>query len=480
MSLRVARVVRVSTKSDKQAKSLDRQRFIVDEIAEAIGGEIQEDLLFEDSLSGRKLNRPELVRLTNLVMAGEIDAIVVDRIDRLSRDTETLARLAKVFLEKKIRFFEVSKGDLPHAEIHLDNPAEWRYFINAGVSGEEESRKISQRVLRSHRYMRSQNKAGTRCPFGWDRSDDGFYIHDQSPYTQKPELNLTNAEAAQQMLRILFEEKQYLGATHRIARELNHTWTAAGFRFWASNPVHQGHTPYGRFKSGDNKPRDIRYNTHSEIAFITQADAQMMEFFRKENQRIWGQNKGTRCYPTGGLVYCQRCGVPADHGTGSERYIQCRSYRRKDIRYECGRLKESRKIPTLIRSDVELLAIYALCNRAKELSEATITNLSATPIDPEILRLQENIRKIQNLIDEMGDDGGMLGQKIIQLRSQIRGKTKITPSVHELDQQELKNFGSDPSSWEILSPEKLKILFHKFIRRIMILDGKVVQIETWV
>jgi site-specific DNA recombinase len=112
--LRCAIYTRKSTEEglDQEFNSLDAQR----EAAEAFirsqrrEGWIALPELYDDGgFTGANMDRPALTRLLRAVEAGELDCVVVYKVDRLSRSLLDFTRMLSVFEKHKVSFVAVTQ-----------------------------------------------------------------------------------------------------------------------------------------------------------------------------------------------------------------------------------------------------------------------------------------------------------------------------------------------------------------------------------
>src|SRR5580704_9406306 len=112
--LRCAIYTRKSTEEglDQAFNSLEAQR----EAAEAFiqsqrrEGWIALPELYDDGgFTGANMDRPALVRLLHAVEAGELDCVVVYKVDRLSRSLLDFTRMLSVFEKHKVSFVAVTQ-----------------------------------------------------------------------------------------------------------------------------------------------------------------------------------------------------------------------------------------------------------------------------------------------------------------------------------------------------------------------------------
>jgi site-specific DNA recombinase len=102
--------VRVST--DKQADSgvsLDVQIERVKAMAVVQGAELV-DVLVDGGQSAKNLDRPGMARLLGMVDSRSIDAVIVAKLDRLTRSVRDLGELLERFARGGVRLISVSES----------------------------------------------------------------------------------------------------------------------------------------------------------------------------------------------------------------------------------------------------------------------------------------------------------------------------------------------------------------------------------
>ena len=112
--LRCAIYTRKSTEEglEQEFNSLDAQR----EAAEAFihsqrreGWVVLPELYDDGGFTGATMDRPALTRLLHSVEAGELDCVVVYKVDRLSRSLLDFTRMLSVFEKHKVSFVAVTQ-----------------------------------------------------------------------------------------------------------------------------------------------------------------------------------------------------------------------------------------------------------------------------------------------------------------------------------------------------------------------------------
>ena len=84
--MRTAIYCRVSTPEQKNTTSLPEQERINRGHALSLGWEVSEPHVYREVEGGEDLYRPCMDRLWDAIMAHEVEAVVIDVLDRLSRD----------------------------------------------------------------------------------------------------------------------------------------------------------------------------------------------------------------------------------------------------------------------------------------------------------------------------------------------------------------------------------------------------------
>ncbi len=162
--------VRVST--DKQAErgiSLEAQAEKIRAMALVQGVELSE-IIVEGGESAKSLNRPGMTRLLALVDAGKVKAVIIAKLDRLTRSVKDLCELLERFERKGVALVSVAES--------LDTgSAAGRLVLNimAAVS-QWEREAIGERTRDALRHKRSQGRRVGNIAFGSRLADDGDHL----------------------------------------------------------------------------------------------------------------------------------------------------------------------------------------------------------------------------------------------------------------------------------------------------------------
>jgi DNA invertase Pin-like site-specific DNA recombinase len=105
---KIGAYVRVSTADGKQDTA--SQRHAIREWAKANHVPASEIRWYEDRLSGKTMDRPKLLRLLRAIERGDLDTLVVFRLDRLARSTRDGLQILADVAEKGTRVVSVSES----------------------------------------------------------------------------------------------------------------------------------------------------------------------------------------------------------------------------------------------------------------------------------------------------------------------------------------------------------------------------------
>jgi DNA invertase Pin-like site-specific DNA recombinase len=157
---------RVST--DKQADrgvSLDAQMAKIRAMAVVQGVEVSE-VLTDAGESAKSLQRPAMELLLAMVDAGQVQTVIIAKLDRLTRSVKDLAELLERFQRRNVSLVSVSES--------LDTgSAAGRLVLNIMVSvGQWEREAIGERTATALQHKKAQKRVYSPTPYGYERNDD--------------------------------------------------------------------------------------------------------------------------------------------------------------------------------------------------------------------------------------------------------------------------------------------------------------------
>ena len=162
--------VRVST--DRQAEqgvSLEAQEAKIRAMATVQSSELL-DVIVDGGESAKSLNRPGLHRLLDLINAGKVQAVIVAKLDRLTRSVKDLCGLLELFEKRKVALISVAES--------LDTgSAAGRLVITImGAVSQWEREAIGERTRDALRHKRAKGERVGNIPFGSRLAPDGEHL----------------------------------------------------------------------------------------------------------------------------------------------------------------------------------------------------------------------------------------------------------------------------------------------------------------
>lgn len=162
--------VRVST--DRQAEhgvSLEAQEAKIRAMATVQGAELVE-VIVDGGESAKSLNRPGMAKLLALVDARQVDAVIIAKLDRLTRSVKDLCSLLELFEKRKVALISVAES--------LDTgSAAGRLVITImGAVSQWEREAIGERTRDALRHKRNQGQRVGNIAFGSRLAADGEHL----------------------------------------------------------------------------------------------------------------------------------------------------------------------------------------------------------------------------------------------------------------------------------------------------------------
>jgi site-specific DNA recombinase len=186
--------VRVST--DRQAEqgvSLEAQEAKIRAMATVQGVELRE-VIVDGGESAKSLNRPGLQRLLGMVNAGQVQAVIVAKLDRLTRSVKDLCGLLELFEKRKVALISVAES--------LDTgSAAGRLVITImGAVSQWEREAIGERTRDALRHKRGNGERVGNIVFGYRLSPDQRHL-EPDPSEQAALAEIANLRHKGQSLR---------------------------------------------------------------------------------------------------------------------------------------------------------------------------------------------------------------------------------------------------------------------------------------
>ena len=169
-SLRIASYTRISSSRD-ESTSLTRQREQAQGWATMKGGDLVAEYS-DDGMSGAvdPKKRPGLAAALAAAEAGQIDALVVAKLDRLARDVRAFLELADHLASHDVALVSLAEN------LDMGSAAGRMVATVLAAFATMERERTAERVHESNRYLASVGAiSGQTAPYGWQkiRHDDG-------------------------------------------------------------------------------------------------------------------------------------------------------------------------------------------------------------------------------------------------------------------------------------------------------------------
>jgi DNA invertase Pin-like site-specific DNA recombinase len=194
---------------------------------------------FDDGgYSGGNMDRPALQRLMDKVRAGEVDVIVIYKIDRLTRSLMDFAKLAEEFDRHGVSFVSVTQQ-------FNTTTSMGRLMLNVLLSFAQFEREVTGERIRD-KFAASKRRGmwmGGPVPLGYDVKDRGLVINEQEAETVRrifdSYLELGNVrELAEELTRLDLRTKRVVTKTGRVMGDQN--FTRGHLYKVLSNPLYVG------------------------------------------------------------------------------------------------------------------------------------------------------------------------------------------------------------------------------------------------
>ena len=289
--MKVGLYLRVSTQEQaKDGYSIGEQEERLKNYCKAMLWDIHK-IYVDPGYSGGDTNRPGLQDIIKDVKAGELDKVVVYKLDRLSRSQlDTLFLIEKVFLANDTDFVSMSEN-------FDTSTAFGRAMIGIlAVFAQLEREQIKERMGMGKEARAKEGKwhGGSTQPIGYDYDPvtDSLNINEYETMQILELADLFLKGTPLRTIERMFKEKGY---THKHG-----TWAPSCIRRLLRNRLY-----IGEIKHGDNWYKGL----HSPIFTVETFDKiQKLLDARLEQYKLTGLKPGIQTTFLGGLLRCKHCG----------------------------------------------------------------------------------------------------------------------------------------------------------------------------
>jgi site-specific DNA recombinase len=304
---RVACYVRVSTLAQKEeGYSIDEQIERLTAYCKAMDWRIVK-IYTDAGYSGGNMNRPALTDLIEASQSRVIDAVVVYKLDRLSRSQRDTLTIIEGFLDNGVDFVSMTEN------FDTSTPFGKATIGILSVFAQLEREQIKERCSlgRAGRAKEGKYRGGGYVPIGYDYSD-GSLIINETEATQIREIHrlYQQGESCRSIVMTMRER----GITHKYG-----TWEVYRVTRTLKNPLYAGYVTYkGEVFKGEHEP------------IISEECFQRTMSVYEGKDTLKSPHIGRSML--GGLLFCGRCGarygISRGGGSSTYQYYCCHSRRK--------------------------------------------------------------------------------------------------------------------------------------------------------
>ncbi|MBN2384564.1 recombinase family protein [bacterium] len=165
--------IRVSSSEQVEGVSLDVQREKIIAYARIKEYELV-DIITDDGYSAKNLNRPGITRILNSARKGEIDAIIVLKLDRIFRNTIDALNTTRLLEKWGIAFHSINEN------LDTQSALGQFFFTLLAAIGQMERQIISERTVSALQHKRTKGeRISGEPPYGYAFDEDGLLVPDQ-------------------------------------------------------------------------------------------------------------------------------------------------------------------------------------------------------------------------------------------------------------------------------------------------------------
>lgn len=307
--MRVYGYVRVSTENQLENYSIDEQVERLKAYCLAKGWTLAK-VYTDGGFSGGNLNRPALTQMLSDLHTAPVDAIVVYKLDRLSRSQkDTLTLIEDEFLANGVDFVSINEN------FDTSTPFGRAMIGILSVFAQLEKDQITERFTmgRIGRSKAGYYHGGPTPPTGYDYRDGLLIIHEYE------------ALAVKDIFRLFLAGKSVNAICEILAPQYPlMKFSAAKVLHILRNTVYIGRVKFAGKEYPGNHPPIIDEETFWAVQ-------RLLDSAEREEQKTSAQKTPFRAgYLLSSLVYCQRCGArySANHG-----YYRCYSRAKSSKRF---------------------------------------------------------------------------------------------------------------------------------------------------
>lgn len=286
--------IRVSTEEQaKEGFSINAQKLKLQQYASARDWGIY-DFYIDDGISGKNLkDRPNVMRMLNDVKNGNINNVLVYKIDRLTRSTKNLIELIDLFNKKHCSFNSLMES--------IDtSSATGRMFIKiVGIFAEFERENLAERVAFGYEQKtREGNYTNTRGVYGYD-----YIVGEGKLVVNEYEKQIVNDIYDWYINSMSLIKIGKMLADNKVPTKRGGKWCQGTVRSILTNPLYIGKVRYNVTPNGCDFMAD---GEHEKI--IDEEKFYRVQEIMKQRQHFTSRRHPSENAYFLGTLLCSKCG----------------------------------------------------------------------------------------------------------------------------------------------------------------------------
>lgn len=453
--MKVAIYIRVSTEDQaKEGYSIPAQREKLEAYCTSKGWKVF-TVYADEGISGKNMDRPQLQLMLKHIELGEVNRVLVYKLDRLSRSQrDTLTLIEDYFLKNKVEFVSLTEN------LDTSTPFGRAMIGILSAFAQLEREQIAERVrFGQEKKVRSGKWKGGMAPYG-------FKIIDK---------NLVIDEEESKIVKVVFKLSRTLGFL-TIAKKLTSLgyktrkggdWHVDTVRDIANNPVYAGYLTFSKTVQEYKMPPREKKLFEGDHDRIIPRD----EFWELQDildkRRTFGGKRETSNYYFSSILKCGRCGhsLSGHRGGNHEKTYRC-SGKKAGKKCTSHIIKEDNLVKTVLLNLDDLLKDIQGPTENNEVSSNVVKEL-----ENELNNVQKLLKKKKTMyendiidIDELVEETDSLREQEKKIQAEL--KSYATPKENA---DEIKYMAENISSlWEYADDHERKQMMTTMFSQLVI------------
>ena len=487
---KVAVYVRWSTDEQENGTTLEVQTESCQYFIKSQGWEFDPNLVYvDDGYSGGNTERPALTTLRKAIEAGEIQAVVVYKLDRLSRRVVDCVKLVREEWYGRCSLFSTAE------RFDTESPV-GKMIFNILISFAEFERDVIRDRTQSGKKKRASQgrNAGHKYIYGYRRGQDGGYELDG----YDPATGSFSGAAA--VARRIFTDYLSGASTIQIANGLTsdgipsplgaNNWRTSTVARILDNPSYAGTYRYGisQWRIGEKRKLldEVTYQVDGAIPpLISPEEFERVRRLRDERAKINPRQLGS-LYLISGIAKCGKCGQPLCGKKGSDkRYYSCLG--RLALKFcDCALIGATMLEEIVLEQVKQRFSGESMREQVRMIEEQIRTDIAAKEyavktLEEEIVGLERRLVKLEDDYFKGDLDGktyGRLMERVeaekLRVGEQVEGARRALSEAQAstVDVGHLQALADRLDVWDSLPPESLKQLLHDVVDTVLVYQEK--------